>query len=584
MNICSKLVLSSLLGVIALTGCNREVKREIGPSGNSEVNVSKRDHFGLAIQYLFDVDGSRRASDQTIYHLNRWLLENPTAIEWEQTSLIKPLMPEFQQQSELKRLDRLEFLPSDRRFLEEAWWLRSISNGAIEQPLTQTTKKWLDDQSELTAPQRELLREACLLFDWTVRNIFLDPLLNYPKIGAAGPTVGGSGQTTRPALPSMRAEAGPGYRFFPLETMMIGRGDALNRARVMLLLCRQRKIPAVMLGIDPGGTPRPAPWSCAVLIGKNVYLFEPELGLPIPGKEPGSLATLAELRADKDWPTRLKDADQPYARTADDLTKLVVLIDASSECLSQRMAVLQASLPSKYEMRITIEPAEFAKQWRQADVFFEQPGRIRLWNLPFETAMFSVAAKTISTQMPDSQRSEYFKIKEPLMILQQQPMLMEARRLHALGIFNDHDEQKGAKTMYLELRTPDEMLKVLPKSKELQKLFGLEKDENESMASFQARIVLNIEHRKKAKYLSSYWLSLAQYDSGNIEVAVNWWRDRTLDAFPEGEMNAGAHYNLARCYEALGKNNEAAKSLSRTTWPQSHGDRIRSERLVPANK
>ena len=77
----------------------------------------------------------------------------------------------------------------------------------------------------------------------------------------------------------MRGIAGPGYQYPPWQTLLFGHGDAWQRARVFLLLCRQQGIQAVLLAF-PGRTtpPRPRAWLPAVLIADQLYLFDVRLG------------------------------------------------------------------------------------------------------------------------------------------------------------------------------------------------------------------------------------------------------------------------------------------------------------------
>ena len=58
----------------------------------------------------------------------------------------------------------------------------------------------------------------------------------------------------------------------------------LQRARIFILLARQLHIDAVMLGIETRSG-RPRAWLPAVLLGDQLYLFDTQLGLPIPGPE-----------------------------------------------------------------------------------------------------------------------------------------------------------------------------------------------------------------------------------------------------------------------------------------------------------
>jgi hypothetical protein len=90
-----------------------------------------------------------------------------------------------------------------------------------------------------------------------------------------------------------------------------GSGPPLGRALLYLELLRQIGNPGELLGClvlipDKEGK-RPRLWACGVLVGKgeDVYLFDPELGLPLPGKDGMGVATLGELRKDPRFLERL---------------------------------------------------------------------------------------------------------------------------------------------------------------------------------------------------------------------------------------------------------------------------------------
>src|SRR5262249_40598123 len=76
-----------------------------------------------------------------------------------------------------------------------------------------------------------------------------------------------------------------------------GWGSAAERALVFLGLLHQLGIDGC-LGCLPGAREGPAsPWACGARAGDGLLLFDPCLGLPLPGRKPGEVATLAEVRA-----------------------------------------------------------------------------------------------------------------------------------------------------------------------------------------------------------------------------------------------------------------------------------------------
>ena len=81
----------------------------------------------------------------------------------------------------------------------------------------------------------EQLLVAERLFDWTVRNIQLDPLLPYVIEATAGPTATKPGDpAAAPAVPPyLRGIPGPGYQREPWLTLVMGHGDSLDLRKTL---------------------------------------------------------------------------------------------------------------------------------------------------------------------------------------------------------------------------------------------------------------------------------------------------------------------------------------------------------------
>ena len=82
------------------------------------------------------------------------------------------------------------------------------------------------------------------------------------------------------------------------------------------------------------------------------------------------------------------------------------------------------------------------------------------------------------------------------------------------------------------------------------------------------------------KYSASYWLGLVAFEQGNHASAIDYFVKRTLDAKPNGYWTPGAHYNLGRTYEAMGRREKAAEEyLSDEVSPAVHGNLLRARWL-----
>jgi len=168
----------------------------------------------------------------------------------------------------------------------------------------------------------------------------------------------------------------------PYETLILGHGTPEDRAWIFANLLRQLNLDAVILrpastaadasptdsppadqksedkeksgGARPGGgKPADKPWLVGVLLDKQVYLFDMQLGWPVPspadqGKSPmvQQPATLAEVLADDGLLRRLDvGAGRPYGLRAEDLKSLRVELISDSRFWSPRMQALQNIFP-----------------------------------------------------------------------------------------------------------------------------------------------------------------------------------------------------------------------------------------------
>jgi hypothetical protein len=188
-------------------------------------------------------------------------------------------------------------------------------------------------------------------FGWAVREVRLQPHANY---------------TTPPSFAVRRSW-----------------GTELERALVFLEMLRQihesRQLPVgdprkiaqgeitgclVFLPEDAEGKQERL-WACGVLIkdDPNLYLFDPRLGLPLPGPD-GRVATLADACTDgPDNPLRRLDLvpgsqkkEERYDVTAEDARKAVLRQVASLSAVSPRMRHLQDVVlkPRKPEERVQL--------------------------------------------------------------------------------------------------------------------------------------------------------------------------------------------------------------------------------------
>jgi hypothetical protein len=157
------------------------------------------------------------------------------------------------------------------------------------------------------------LRRAELAFDWAVRQVSLTE-------GGADP--------------------------LPLDFVLRrGRGTALERALVFLSLLQQLDLPGCLIALrEPlaGGFPL---WVCGVLLDHDIYLFDPRMGVPIPGPKGIGVATLAEAIVQPEVLKQL-EADS-YNLTAEEARKARIYIAPPLSALAPRMSYLEKLLQDK---------------------------------------------------------------------------------------------------------------------------------------------------------------------------------------------------------------------------------------------
>jgi tetratricopeptide (TPR) repeat protein len=623
----SLFVLSAAMWSLAGCGGNSP---EIDPGVLSvELGRGGDASFARALDMLERLDeyDANQARPQMLYHLNRWISDQSPDKQWLADPLVGRLPSTLRTIRSLEDLSKLEFSSEDADFLREAVWLRDVARWVSQRPADHSLDaRVAEATSSLEEAEAERLTAALRLFDWTVRNVQLDELLPYPKDTVAGPAATPGAAPLQANAPApLRGAAGPGYTLYPWQVLLYGHGDAWQRSRLFILLCRQLDIDAVMLAFDDTGDPaRPRPWLPAVLVHGRLYLLDPALGLPIPGPEGKGIATLAEVVADAGL-LRTMDLDPEHRYPIDsvDPSKLVALIDASPSYLSQRMRLVESRLTGEHKMVLTVSPTKLADRVRTAAGI----QIARLWTVPYEAMMYQYALTQLIQYNRDI-RESYFK--EQVIFLSPHPVV-RARWQHFRGVLDtqvtrqrsgEQDQQSatsGAKPQYVEALLSDETLADIEASETIAAEYGLARAAGQNDAAWNqvlldakipedklVRIVrsqviqkqLNLQRGPTQdveswretlrsthllfttmKSHATYWLGLAHYDSGNYDVAATFFR-RTLDA-DDSPWHAGARYNLARAQEALGAVEEARLLyLAEDSSPQSRGNQLRARGLV----
>lgn len=386
------------------------------------------------------------------------------------------------------------FRPYEVRQIEGALWRRDVA-------------RWARDGD--TAP----LAVAEALFDWTVRNLqLIDEQESPPR--------------------------------WPWELMLQGRATAEGRAWVFAGLCEQQKVPVAVVTVPDAGGERTL---VGVADGDALRLFDPALGLPIPGVEPGQVATLAEARADDAVLRRLDLPDRPYPLTSDSLAAARIGLVASPLALTRRAAALTKGLTADEAFVLAVDPEVRTK--RLAPAVGE--AEIGLWAEPYQILLDKLTAK----------RSQRNRAVRDFLPFAWRPHLWRARCLHFRGfegepgeertVMDDAiDDHRNAMKSYMHprVRPKDDRIEREPQAKQ-----GI---------------------YKQAKALATLGLATLSYERGSYRVSKDWIENRALQSEEAQRLRPAVLYNRARAYERLGDVDKAIELLGQIEGPMAHGAKL----------
>ncbi len=541
---------------------------------------AQQDHvgevMGLLTKYVeLNPDKARR---QVAYHLNRWDETSAASgaagtasgplVSPETLELLKTISHVVPLEQAVKLTTEPQFLTSDVNHLRDAYLFRQVAQWvdreSSDDPLLAS---WFEDlaksESEASVAQ---LRSATRLFDWTIRNVAFEPLV------PTDPAPPG------PAFPLGMTFRGAGYRQSQYLALWHGSGDAWQRAGVFTQLCRQAGIDAAILGLPREDSGEIEPWCVGVRLGNEIYLFEPGLGIFIPGPAQVGIATLTEARRDASVMRRLNVAGFfDYPLTKDDVQQCVALLNVIPEAICSRMQRLEQGLTGNRRLSIHVDIVDQAKRW---DAVSGVSG-VRLWDVPL---LAEVYRATVEQAMQRDPMLMFWQVSRWAILdadvgLSRQ--LAEGRWTHLRGEFDDDadEDSKGARTLYLGQRAPEFEIEDLRIDVELQFQYGIRRELGIAPDVYDRQVQQIQTMMRQGKRTATYWLSLVQYDDGRFDTAENWFNARVLVQDQTSQWEPAARYNLARCLERTGDISKAIELYKTNGDPQEHGNRIRARLL-----
>lgn len=154
----------------------------------------------------------------------------------------------------------------------------------------------------------------------------------------------------------------------PRVALSFGVHTCRSRALVFLQMLQQLRIPAGLVGFGQANEARY--WACGV-VGEQgeIYLFDPRLGLPLPGPDGKGIATLQEMQSKPEEILNQLDFGKSgkYDVTAEQVKKSRLSLVVSLSAMAPRMKYLERHLFKNYIPVCTyINPQQLLHEVKQA--------------------------------------------------------------------------------------------------------------------------------------------------------------------------------------------------------------------------
>jgi hypothetical protein len=281
-------------------------------SGPAQTNESKVETARQGLSRQTDLNACRAALQQINAELGEKASLRPPSLTKEQKDWLRDNLQ--LNNEEMSEVESSHYSRLDNHHLFRCFLMRDAAN-ALE-------VKGVRKQAAGPAVREKPLDQAMRAFAWVMREVRL-----HPEEGEASP---------------------------PSFVLRRGWGSALERSLIFLALLEQLGEPDApqpeMLGLlldVPDGRGGMNLWACGVVVGdgKDVYLFDPNLGLPLPGPNGEGVATLAQAREKTEILAQLNvDAKNRYLLTKEQVQAAQAQLVCPLSALSPRMRYLQEKL------------------------------------------------------------------------------------------------------------------------------------------------------------------------------------------------------------------------------------------------
>jgi len=557
--------------------------------------------------------------------LNRWASYSKDKLidsSWAADATVQPLVEQYAELPVSQRLGELNFLNTDSYYLQQSYWISLVSDRMAASQRYQPFELYRlaadnMDASKSDKPVDEIfkqlngidnaddaqhLAESAKVFDWICRNINLesdapideseieDLALDPDKEGAAA------------GVPGL------GYQRYPWQTMLYGRGDYVERAKLMMLMLRHLQIDSVMLAA--GETAKP--WAVAVNIGGDYFLFDTKLGLPIPGEKLGSIATLAmvqknpKLLTSLDLTTDESLADNTkYWIRPDDLNSLTALLYASPDAASKRMKALQGDLDvelrkltslasnksdtsenesslqsNNNRMLISCGLDQTKERLTKVDGVTFEP-----WDIAFKTHQYRGVIRTAIERgsSEDEAKLGWFYRTEAYVNGFRPYRTARGRFFKAKFQVVEDKRSLNALQGWKNQMFSDDDIGNLSTDADMQRIHGI-RQENQNSQAFANTLASVQSQMRLIRIDAKLFMAQSLFDNANEGGIRGWLEDLKANSSDDpvddnGRWNDAVNYLLSRSFESQKLYDEAIEIYQQEGLNQSHGNILRSRLL-----
>lgn len=574
-----------MMAILGLTvvGCedNTDAARKIrmAESRRKASETEGVDHlaetFSLIDQLVsLNPDAARR---QIKFHLGQWSNAADTS-SWD----IGKLPASFDDVRDTVGIEELEARFADRSFsdrdidrLRDAALYRDIvawvdrNQSASVDPILE---QWISDfESKNQTGDRsdaDQLATASRLFDWITRNVCPQPLR--PQFAV-----------TAPEMPDGLEYLGPGYRQSSFQTIFRGSGDWYARAIVFCRLCQQANLSAAIIATSSAADDV-SPWCVGVLIGEDMFLFEFNLGIHIPGPSGVGIATLRQARNDESILRRMNvPGFFDYPLSKDDVQSCIALVPVTPEDAAPRLKYLQDALTGELRIKAHVDLPSLVKKLDAASGVAD----VRLWDVLLKVQPYQDAIERGANRDPALayvERGQWMMLESDVPAAKQ---LAIGRLRQLRGEFDDQEmeDRQGARSLLLAQRQPEFEISDLQTDPELQKKYDVRRMLGLDESDYQRQLAFVQQLLRAGKRTATFWIASLQYDDQKFDNAEDWFTQRVLDEKQPFIWTGPANYSLARTYEKLGKIDKAIEIYKTRGLPNEHGHRLRA-RLLQASQ